>query len=403
MSPARLQPFPLAVLPDPAFALDGEQRVVAANPLAGTMYRAAPETLVGRCVDELLDDAGPLRAAVEAGRAVSALPLTGRRANGVPFMVDVSARVLDDGRLLCMLREADRARIVDEARRHFDVAFEQIPIGMALYNPDGEYVRVNDALCRFLARPAADLLGTRDQVLTHPDDRASDIEAAWRVLRGEFSTWQCEKRFVRPDGEIVWAAANLTFLRDEHGRPLCWMGHFQDITERRRQEGQWRRLAERDPLTDLLNRRHFADELTHALELMARDGGTAALLLIDLDDFKDVNDSHGHAAGDVVLCAVADILRARVRRGDFTARLGGDEFAVLLVDCSLEDAMRVADDVIAGISGERFPVARGCRISASVGVVSLPRDGIGTDGLMAAADRAMYDAKAVGGGRVRTS
>ena len=208
---------------------------------------------------------------------------------------------------------------------------------------------------------------------------------------------------MRPDGEIVWAAANLTFLRDEHGRPLCWMGHFQDITERRRQEGQWRRLAERDPLTDLLNRRHFGDELTHALELMARDGGTAALLLIDLDDFKDVNDSYGHAAGDAVLCAVADILRARVRRGDFTARLGGDEFAVLLLDCSLEDAMRVADDVITGISGERFPVAQDCRISASVGVVSLPRDGIGADGLMAAADRAMYDAKAVGGGRVRTS
>ena len=94
----------------------------------------------------------------------------------------------------------------------------------------------------------------RDQELTHPDDRQSDVDAAWRILRGELSTWQCEKRFVRPDGEVVWTLANLTFLRDEYGRPLCWVGQFQDVTE-------LRRMASRDPLTDALNRRAFDVEL----------------------------------------------------------------------------------------------------------------------------------------------
>ena len=92
------------------------------------------------------------------------------------------------------------------------------------------------------------------QELTHPDDRQGDVDAAWRILRGDTHSRQAEKRFVRPDGDVVWALANLTFLRDEHGRPLCWVGQFQDITE-------LRRLASRDPLTDALNRRAFELEL----------------------------------------------------------------------------------------------------------------------------------------------
>ncbi|MGH2722601.1 MAG: PAS domain S-box protein [Actinomycetota bacterium] len=95
---------------------------------------------------------------------------------------------------------------------------------MALFNTDGEYVRVNAALCAFLGRTREELIGRRDQEFTHPDDRQSDVDAAWRILRGEIHTWQCEKRFVRPDGGIVWAIANLTFLRDADGNPMTWVG-----------------------------------------------------------------------------------------------------------------------------------------------------------------------------------
>ena len=107
---------------------------------------------------------------------------------------------------------------------------------MALFNTDGEYVRVNAALCRLLGRTEAELLGRRDQEFTHPDDRQSDVDAAWRILRGEIHTWQCEKRFRRPDGSVVWALANLTFLRDEDGNPISWMGQFQDVSDRKRNE-----------------------------------------------------------------------------------------------------------------------------------------------------------------------
>ena len=239
-----------------------------------------------------------------------AVPLEGVRADGVPFGMDASVRVLEGGGLLCVFRELD-----PQLTTSLDAAFDHMPIGMALFNADGEFVRVNPAMCAMLGRDADELLRTRDSELTHPDDRQHDLDAAWRILRGEMHSRQAEKRYVRPDGEVVWVLANVTFVRDEHGRPLCWVGQFQDITE-------LRRLASRDPLTDALNRRAFELELGRC-----PDG---ALLLLDLDGFKDVNDIHGHEAGDELLRGLAGAITRRLRRDDVLARLGGDEFAVLL-------------------------------------------------------------------------
>ena len=164
---------------------------------------------------------------------------------------------------------------------------------------------------------------------------------------------------MRPDGEVVWTLANLTFLRDEHGRPLCWVGQFQDITE-------LRRMASRDPLTDALNRRAFDIEL----ERCAASGRPGALLVLDLDGFKEINDAHGHHAGDELLRGTADAIAGRLRRGDVLARLGGDEFAVLLPQAATMDhAARVAVDIAALVAAQRF-VFDGIEraVTASVGL-----------------------------------
>jgi diguanylate cyclase (GGDEF)-like protein/PAS domain S-box-containing protein len=377
-------PASLALLPEPAVALDRRGAVLAASPPTVRMFRRDP---VGSTIDQLVACPARLWEALEGvppGALVPVVPLEGRRANGVPFALDVSVRVLDDG-LLCVLREVDRQR-----PGTLDEAFDQMPLGMALFNTDGQYVRVNAALCGLLGRTADELIGMRDQELTHPDDRQSDIDAAWRVLNGELSTWQCEKRFVRSDGEIVWTFANLTFLRDEFGRPLCWVGQFQDITE-------LRRMASRDPLTDALNRRAFDIEL----ERSAASGRPGALLVLDLDGFKEINDAHGHHAGDELLRVTAAAIARRLRRGDVLARLGGDEFAVLLSGCEMDHATRVAVDIAELVGAQRF-VFDGIEraVTTSVGLARV--DAIDTPAqIISAADRAMYSAKAVGGGRVR--
>src|SRR3954453_10600330 len=314
----------LTLLPQPALIVTPEGVVTAASPPAADFFRCDP---AGRALTALVPDPTRLWAAVD-GQAVGAhiplVPLEGRRADGVPFALDASVRVLDGGALLCLLRELDQ-----QATSSLEAAFDHAPIGMALFNTDGEYVRVNAALCALLGRAPDALIGMRDQQLTHPDDRQSDVDAAWRILQGELSTWQCEKRFVRADGQVVWTLASLTFVRDEYGRPLCWVGQFQDITE-------LRRLASRDPLTDALNRRAFDVELARCRE--------GALLVLDLDGFKEINDAHGHHAGDELLRVIAGAIARRLRRGDVLARLCGDEFAVLLTRCEIDEAARVAAD-----------------------------------------------------------
>jgi PAS domain S-box-containing protein len=218
----------LELLPEAAIRVDRRGAVVASNRLADSLF-GSPPALTG--VNGFLQWLAGEDPSVFRGR------LHGRRANGVPLTLALSARRLPDGAgAVCVVVEPDRERVAYEAQRHFDSAFDAAPIGMALFNTDGEYVRVNAALCRLLGRTEAELLGRRDQEFTHPDDRQSDIDAAWRILRGEIHTWQCEKRFVRPDGTVVWALANLTFLRDEDGNPISWMGQFQDVSERRRNE-----------------------------------------------------------------------------------------------------------------------------------------------------------------------
>jgi diguanylate cyclase (GGDEF)-like protein/PAS domain S-box-containing protein len=380
----------LELLPDAAILLDGDGRVSAFNALAAGIFRC--EALAGARFAQLLEDAARLQSALELalpGDAVPPVPVVGLR-DGVPFRLDVSARRLADG-VLCLLRDVGREQLPDEARRYLDEAFDAMPIGMALFNTDGEYVRVNDALCGLLGRTACQLIGVRDQEITHPEDRQSDLDAAWRILRGEFSSWQCEKRFVRPDGEVVWTLANLTFLRDSLGRPLCWVGQFQDISARRALEAELQRQASRDPLTDALNRRGFDLELAHV-----QDG--TALLVIDLDGFKETNDVYGHEAGDELLCGIADAMLVRLRRGDVLARLGGDEFAVLLPGCDADEAERVAGDLVEVIASQRFSFGAVPRsITASIGVAMIDPGAPGE--AVSAADHAMYAAKAAGGGQ----
>jgi diguanylate cyclase (GGDEF)-like protein/PAS domain S-box-containing protein len=377
-------PVPETVSSGAELLLDASGEVVAANRLACEIFGA--DDLAGRPVDTLL--------ALPAA-ASGQVRLTGRRVNGVPFVVE--ATLCDEGaHVMCALREPTRDVLVAEVEGHFDAAFETAPIGMALFNTDGEYVRVNPALCALLGRTAADLVGRRDQELTHPDDREPDVRAAWEILQGRRDTHQAEKRFVRPDGSIVWTLANLTFLRDSGGRPLSWIGQFQDITERRCQEAELRHMADHDPLTGLLNRRAFGLVLERHLVRVRRYGGGGALLMVDLDGFKRVNDQHGHAAGDELLVTCAEALRERLRDSDEVARLGGDEFAVLLPAGDREEAQVVAGGIVDAI--ERRTLGE---ITASVGVAPVGDAAATPDDLLRGADRVMYGAKRAGGGAFR--
>jgi PAS domain S-box-containing protein len=241
--------FDLARLPAAALVLDlDDLTVVDVNAEALALFGRERDEVAGALLTQLVAQPAPLLEACAADPAPAAMLVEARRASGVPFVAEIRARCLDaaDARLaLCLVREDLHDALQRAAGQFFDAAFARAPIGMALYNTDGEFMRVNPAFCAMLGRTELSLVGTRDQLLTHPDDRARDVEAAWRILNGEVDTFEAEKRFLHRDGSVVWVNARLTFLRDEQRRPVAWLGQFQDITERRLHEERLSILARR--------------------------------------------------------------------------------------------------------------------------------------------------------------
>jgi PAS domain S-box-containing protein/diguanylate cyclase (GGDEF)-like protein len=295
------RPGPLFLLPDAAIEIDSRGAIVDANAQARELFGTAD--LAGRALETWLPAAELIAGAAPHAHG----RVEGRRANGVPVLVDTSVARLATGALL-VLREVNHDALADEAERHFDVIFDTAPIGKALINCDGEYVRVNPALCTLLGRAEEDLLGRRDQEFTHPDDRQADVDVAWEILSGAYDTHQCEKRFVRPDGSIVWVLANLTFVRDERGQALSWFGQFQDITARRAAEDALRESEERHRL--VVRNLPGAGVVLYDLDLRC--------VLIEGRHMQDIGVSQAGMVGrplrEIVLPALADVLEPAVHR-----------------------------------------------------------------------------------------
>jgi diguanylate cyclase (GGDEF)-like protein len=189
--------------------------------------------------------------------------------------------------------------------------------------------------------------------------------------------------------------------RDSTGRPLRIVGTVADIDARKLQEEQIHHLAHHDILTGLPNRLLFGDRLRQALLAAQREEHKLALIFFDLDQFKPVNDSYGHAVGDLLLQQVATRLRATLRVSDTLARLGGDEFVVLLPRVTgTADARKVAEDILRELNRPFMTEGFSLHISASLGVAVFPDGATDADSLLRCADAAMYEAKLRGRGRV---
>lgn len=295
------------------------------------------------------------------------------------------------------LATVERAR--SEADARFRSAFENAPIGIALVDfsegPDGRLTEVNRALCELAMRAPSELIGSTLTGLCLAEDAALDQSMRERLISGELERFTIEKRALLGNDRLVWLQLSVSVIPEGDVTKRGGILQVQDVTERKRFEEQLRYIADHDSLTGLANRRRFREELESHLALLRRYGGSGAILLIDVDRLKAVNDTRGHSAGDVVLRRVAEAMRTRVRTTDLVARLAGDEFAVLLPNAEPEEAESVAEALIARLAGEEVA---GLGVSISVGVAPFGGPEIGsTEEIMAVADAAMYRAKQRGG------
>lgn len=294
-------------------------------------------------------------------------------------------------------RASIRARAESEAR--FRAFFEYAGIAIHVLSFDGVILEANPASQDLLGYSPTDIVG-RAAVSLSPDEDIDASRELGRDLRtGKRDSATIERRFFHKEGHIVWG--QLTVSRVTHGGEARMIGMIQDITERKRMEGQLLKQAFQDDLTGLANRVLFRDRLRHALERRSRGGGRVAVILLDLDGFKRVNDSLGHAAGDELLQIVGRRIASAVRTGETVARLGGDEFSVVIESIEQgDDPELLAERLLMLLRMPMRISGREVVIGVSIGIaIAGPTDDEET--VLRNADTAMYAAKSSGKACVR--
>jgi diguanylate cyclase (GGDEF)-like protein/PAS domain S-box-containing protein len=298
-----------------------------------------------------------------------------------------------------MSRLAEANDEIAEGEASVRQLFDAAPIGICKLGIDGRFIEVNRAYGDILGYDPDQLVGMPMQSFTHPDDRAANQELIGKLLTGELDQFKFEKRYLRADGHQVWVSVNGSVVRGAHGEPLFLIGQIEDITERRQLSDELALHAVTDPLTGLPNRTLFMERLETALHHAETSGRQMALMFLDLDRFKLVNDGIGHDAGDRLLRRVGQRLQGALRSSDVLARFGGDEFTVLCEVAGVEEVDAVVARLRASMATAVAEPDFEQFVSLSIGVALSHPGGMAPSVLLRSADIAMYQAKRLGPGR----
>ena len=314
----------------------------------------------------------------------------------LPFAIE---RVLAEAENAKARRESER--LLQESEERFRKTLEHAPVGIGVASVDGRFVVVNRSLCELLGYSREELLQMTLFDITHPDDKKITRENVKKLLDGDINSYQLEKLYLCKDGQPVWVQVTASLLRDGTGAPLNFIGQVEDITERKRSQDEIRQLAYYDVLTGLPNRRLLLDRLNQAMAQVQRYQRSLAVMFLDLDRFKEINDTLGHDVGDELLNTVAERLSTCVRGGDTVSRLGGDEFVIILSEIALpQDVAQVAEKILELLCESVIIRGRKLTITTSIGIAIYTVDSADDAmGLIKKADIAMYQAKEAGRNR----
>ncbi|HEX8986487.1 MAG TPA: EAL domain-containing protein [Rhodocyclaceae bacterium] len=372
--------------------------------LAAGVVAAVLLVLTARLLRPLQQITAAAQTIADGSRQV-ALPETGHGDIGalvVAFrhmLENVAAREEDYRRLTTELE--DRVRERTAKLRLAASVFENTSEGVVVTDDTAHIVSVNAAFTEITGYTAAEAIGKKPSLLRSEHHGLDFYQAMWKALL-ETGRWQGEIWNRRKNGEafLEWLTINRIPAAD--GIPCSYVSVFNDITEQRRKDEHIRHLAFHDPLTGLPNRALLLDRLQHAISRCAREDRGLALVFIDLDRFKGINDALGHDVGDELLREVGTRIRDRLRAMDTVARMGGDEFVVLLEDMDEpEHCAALAAAIIGDVSQPLQIHDHEIRVGASIGVALFPEDGDDALTLMKHADTAMYAAKSEGRGIYR--
>ena len=390
--------------------VDGAGAIVLVNAQAERLFGYRRAELLGRPVELLVPDRQGAAhashrvrfAAHPATRPMGAgLELHARRKDGreIPVEISLSPLETDEGPLVsAAVRDISERKQIERANRRLAAIVQSTPDAILATERDGTITEWNKGAETLYGYPAEEAIGRSVAMLMPPERAGEEQRVLSRVLRGE-TMEQFETSLLRKDGSRVDVAVTISPIR-EPGDAIGGAALVaRDVSERKRFEGQLQHLADHDTLTGLFNRRRFEEELTRELARARRYGTRGAVLALDLDHFKLINDSLGHAAGDDLITRAGTVLRGRLRATDVLARMGGDEFAVILPGVDEAGALGVAGSLLDAARRDcTIDTPAGPRnVTASIGIATYsgPGERSGAD-LLIEADIAMYDAKEAG-------
>jgi diguanylate cyclase (GGDEF)-like protein/PAS domain S-box-containing protein len=299
--------------------------------------------------------------------------------------------ILEKQRLVEEKRRAEEALRESEAR-YRAIVEDQTEL-ICRFLPDGALTFVNEAYCRYFGKKPEELIGHTFMPFISDEDQEI-VRKQLTSLSPENPVVTCEHRVVAPNEEIRWQQRSDRAIFDEQGRIIEFQSVGRDITERVQVEQQLVYMATHDALTGLPNRVMFNDRLTLELAHAQRNRQKLAVMLLDLDHFKNVNDTLGHSVGDQLLQVVGERLTSLLRKSDTVARMGGDEFMLLFPEMTrMEDAARIAQKILEAFRKPFVFEGHELYISTSIGIALCPDDGEDIDTLVKNADIAMYRAK----------
>ncbi|MGX9218852.1 bifunctional diguanylate cyclase/phosphodiesterase [Massilia varians] len=382
-----------------------ERRIVSANRRAEALFGYGEAELVGRSTELLFPGRAEYeRLWLEKYPKIAAGPDTGeeiqfRRRDGSSFWLLVSGCALDGARpnegSIWVFADITERKLAEEKLRLSATVLEHIADGVMVLDVHGRVLATNPAFTQITGFTEMEALGQQSS-LTRPGRHDDPLYGQmWRDLL-EAGFWRGERWETRKNGEGYLEWLTVSSVRDDNDEVTHYVCVFSDITEVKQSQDKLDHLAHHDPLTALPNRLLFHDRLQHAMVRCARAGQQLAVLFIDLDRFKNVNDTLGHHVGDLLLKQVAGQLSACLREGDTLARLGGDEFIVLLEDVGGPGAAHVAEKLMALFEQPLTVSGYELFVTGSVGISLFPQDATDLNMLIRNADVAMYQAKARG-------
>ena len=398
----------LEAIPDLLFELDINGRYIAARSRRESLLALPKNELVGKYVTDVM----PANAANIVLAALTAANSTGSdygRIIRLPlaqgdhwFELSVARKThegTDETSFILLSRDITKRVHAEDQLRLASRVFDETHEGISITDANGIIIDVNPTFTMITGYTREEAIGNNPRILKSGRQTPEFFAAMWKSLIEE-GHWKGEIWNRKKNGAIYAELLTISALRDEHGKTVNYVGLFSDITQIKQQQQTLEQMAHYDALTQLPNRVLFADRFTQAVARARRDKTLLAICYIDLDGFKQVNDTLGHEAGDFLLVEVADRIRRCLREEDTVSRLGGDEFALLLGDLTSEEQCEQAIErlhlsIAEPYTINDYPVS----IAASSGVTMYPNDDADPDTLLRHADQAMYQAKLQGRNR----